>query len=449
MSLIKPLITTSVVWLMLSGLMLSPQTEARTVEAVKRLKTLIDEKQFSDAYRLSGSLLEEWGGDPIFDLLAGQAAYGAGHFQEAVFAFERVLIVKPDVLLARLYLAFSYFQVKNLGAAETELTKLLQEDLDVEDAAKVREYLEKIVELKAQAVTNHTVNVRLSYGYDSNANSGTTLDNLSAIPPDSPFFPIIGSLDDTSLEQSDHSTDVNLNYVFNRKLTQKRAIGLNATYINTRFDRQSQLDRDIVSITGVFSDQWGNANINITAFAQPMMLNSEFFRAAYGTSFDMTWSLNEQWLWMWGLSYTSVNINANDTQDLNQMYYRSRLTFKGTALQMLEIGYGDDNSKLDDPVSISNSREFWALTYTVLYPINNKWMLVANTSFQDIEFDGANPAIGLAREETNLTALLSLDYLLSTDWKLTSAISFTNKNSNVGIYAYDRTTAIFAVTRTF
>lgn len=272
----------------------SPQTSAQQAtpttktepQEIRTLRNLIKEKRFAEAYTLSNTLIEVWGGDPGFDLLAGQAAYGANHFQEAVFAFERVLLVNPNILLARLYLAFSYFKVKNKGAAQRELTKLLKEDLKPEDAQRVKDYLDRITELKEKSVVSHAVNVKLAYGYDSNANSGTTLDNLSNIPVDSPFFPIIGSLDESSLEQSDHTTDVALTYAYNRKLSQKRSVSFNGAYANTRFNQQEQLDREILNLTGTFTDHYWGATVNLTGFAQPMILDSEFFRAAYGVSLD-------------------------------------------------------------------------------------------------------------------------------------------------------------------
>ena len=88
--------------LMLGLVLQSGISQELDITQVTKLKELVESKQFDEAYEVSNSLIADWGGDPGFDLLAGQAAYGAGHFQEAVFSFERVLIVSPDVLLARL-----------------------------------------------------------------------------------------------------------------------------------------------------------------------------------------------------------------------------------------------------------------------------------------------------------------------------------------------------------
>lgn len=444
-------LTLKTLFTVLGLVLLNPMSHAQDISDVNQLKALVDAKQFQQAYELSSRLLEDWGGDPGFDLLAGQAAYGAGHFQEAVFSFERVLLVNPDVLQARLYLAFSYFQVKNLGAAQTELTKLLQEELKPEDAAQVREYLDQITELKEAAVVDHAFNVRLAYGYDSNANSGATSDNLIGISPDAPYAPIAQFLvlDENSLEQSDSVSEVQLNYAYSEKLSQKRTLNFSASYINTTHDEQTRFDREILTLTGVYNDEWYGSNINIATYVQPMILDGEFYRAAYGMSFDSSYRIADKWQWLWGLTYNSINVNANDNLDLGQFSYRTRFTHTDSALQMVELGYSEDDSRENNDAAISNAKDFWYLRYTYARPVGERWVIIVNGAYQDIKHDGASPAIGVVREEENWAALFSLDYLVNPDWKLTGTVSYTDKISNVEIYEYDRTTAIFSVTRNF
>lgn len=436
---------------LLSGSLFSVSLLAQTddLESLNELKVLVEQKRFNDAFILSNQLLDEWGGEPAFDLLAGRSAYGAGYFQEAVFSFERVLLLEPDIIQARLYLAFSYFQVKNFGAAQTELSKLLKEILKPDDRLRVEDYLAQITKVKKASVSDNIFSARISYAYDSNANSGTTQDNLSSIPLDAPYARIIGNLDDTSLEQEDTFADVALTYGYNQRISQKSALTFNASYINTTYDEQTQFDRELLSLTGVFSDEWFGTNVNVSAFAQPMLLDSEFFRSAYGLSFDSTLLFSDKWSWLWGVSYTAVNINANDNQDLDQYAVRTRLTYQGDAILMLDLSYGDDKNKENNEIAISNARNYWLVSYSYILPIGSKWLLIANSSYQEIKFDGANPFFAVARDEESTSALLSLDYFIAPEWKVTATLTATNKNSNIEIYEYNRSTAMFSITRTF
>ena len=73
------------------------KAESLTYEqAVQKLNQLLAEKNYQKAYELADEQTFEHGGLPEFDILAGFAAFGSEHFQEAAFAFERVVLEQSD-----------------------------------------------------------------------------------------------------------------------------------------------------------------------------------------------------------------------------------------------------------------------------------------------------------------------------------------------------------------
>ena len=74
-------------------------------EATAKLTELIKAGQYTQAFALSNEHVMDYGGDPKFDFLTGIAALNVGEFQQAVFAFERAVIVKPKWHNARFNLA--------------------------------------------------------------------------------------------------------------------------------------------------------------------------------------------------------------------------------------------------------------------------------------------------------------------------------------------------------
>lgn len=417
------------------------QEDTSSDPQIRQLEQYVQDKNFNAAYALSGTMLEEWGGDPQFDFFAGKAAFGAGHFQEAVFAFERVLVVEPRLLPARVFLAFSYFRVNNYGAAQTELTKLLNEELPEADALQVREYLDQITKIKESAVKSHDLKVTVGYGYDSNVNSGTTADTI--------FFPIIGEIEllDSSRETSDEVSELALAYTYQEKLSQKRGYSVAASISDVSHQTENQLDRSIYNFSGSYYDELGNAKVNITGYIQPMTLDDDYYRIAFGTIADATWNLNENWLWMFGVGYTVINNDTNDEQDLRQYSAKTRLSYIGDTLHIFELGYGDDDAKLE--AGDQNGKDFWMLNYNFIYPINPQWMLTVTASYQDIEHDGITRSFGILREEESYNAGLSLDYTPSAEWRISTRLNFSDKRSNIDIYNYDRSTAKILATHTF
>lgn len=423
------------------GQAIAQQTQSLNHPDIKQLAALIKEKQFQPAYELSAQLIEEWGGDPVFDFFAGRAAFGTQHFQEAVFSFERVLVVTPRNLSARVFLAFSYFRVNNYGAAQKELTKLLKEDLPEKDASQVREYLDQITAIKESSVRSHSTSITMGYGYDSNVNSGTSADTIT--------FPVIGEIEllDSSRETSDEVAELALNYLYSEKLTQKSNYSLGIAVSDVSHQTEQQLDRTVLNLTGGYVTEFKGAKVSINNYLQPMLLDDKYYRVALGSMLDASWLISDSWVWMLGVGFTYIDNDISDEQDIRQYSAKSRFTYLGEQLHMLELGYGDDEAVLD--AGQQNGKDFWLLNYNFIYPINPEWMLTLTATYQDIEHDAIQPAFQVVRKEESYIAGINLDYTPTADWRISVRLNMSDKKSNVEIYDYDRGAAKVLVSHTF
>lgn len=408
---------------------------------LNELKGMVESKRFVEAFELSHTLLEEWGGEPAFDLLAGQAAYGSGGFQEAVFAFERVLIMDPDVLTARILLAFSYFQVKNYGAAQVELTKLLQEELSSEDADQVREYLAFIAEAAANAVRQQKVSFTMGYGYDTNVNSGTSEETVN--------FPTVGEfvLPDGSRETEDTLAEMALVYSYQEKLSQNSNYAISAGLSHIGHRNADTLNRSTLNLVASYSDVFDDTNFTVMGYFQPMLFNNDYFRSAIGTSVDVSWTIAERWIWLIGAGYASINNILSDDQDLTQYSTKTRLTYLGERLHVMDLSYSDDDSKLES--GRHNGKNFWALSYNYLWPVTPQWLLTLSALYQDIEHDDIQPTFQIKRLEENITVGLNVDYTPDKEWIVSGRFGFSDKKSNIAIYDYDRSFGKILVTYNF
>ena len=76
------------------------QTRAERAAIIK-LNQLVKQEQYAEAYAFAQQVMFDYGGEPSFDFLTGRAALKVNQFQQAVFAFERAVIVKPEWQQAR------------------------------------------------------------------------------------------------------------------------------------------------------------------------------------------------------------------------------------------------------------------------------------------------------------------------------------------------------------
>jgi len=168
---------------------------------IDKLAYLSELERNEEAYALALVLLDEWEGDPRFDLYYGVSAIDVGQLSEGIFALERVLIVNAKHYRARLELARGYFAAgeNDRSAAEFKIVLAKNPPIPVKHhigsylAAIERRYAQARAQRKTLFVTAFAVS---GLGYDSNVNAAP---NISAVTTPQG----VGNLISTSRQTSD------------------------------------------------------------------------------------------------------------------------------------------------------------------------------------------------------------------------------------------------------
>lgn len=420
---------------------------AQTTEQLTQLRYLVEEKRAEEAFSLSNRMLEEWGGEPEFDFYAGRAAFMAKHFQEAVFAFERVMFNRPKHIQSRLLLAFSYFKVNNYGAAKAELNWFLARPslVSSQDLTTIKNYLSEIEAAEKRAVRDTHFEMSLGVGHDTNVNSGTETDSI--------FFPAIGdfiTLTD-GVERDDWVNDMSLLFRHREKLSQTQSYSLLANFNHVMHQDNNELDRSLLNLTAAYNgslqDTWIGGNYSLSSFFQPMYLDDRFFRMAMGLSLSNTWQIAEKWTWLVGINYSLINNVQQDAQDMRRAGISTRFTWLGTHPQIIDIFFNnDDADKLEGE---HNGRDFYGIAYTYLYPASQHLNFMFRVNADTAEYATNHPTFLLVREEDSYGATVTANYQFSPEWQLSSTVRFTDRSSNLSIYEFDRTEVRLGVSHTF
>lgn len=425
------------------SLSFSVQAASPSSKELLNLYTLIKDKQYSDAYTLSKELLEEYGGEAEFDFLAGQAAFQTNHFQEAVFAFERVMFNRPQHQKARLLLAFSYFKVNNYGAAKLELNQLLKQadTLSPEEQQKIRDYLKIIEEQERKAIRNTALVVKAGIGYDSNVNSGTDDDHVF-LPALNREIPLV-----EGAQIEDIVADVGISYKLNEKLSQKSAYSLQAHFTNITHDTKSNLDRSYLNLIANYSNYWNSTKYTVTGYIQPMMLDDQYYRTAYGVMLDGSWRLTDNWIWTVGTNAAKINNNKYDVQSLDQIGINTKITYINKHIQMFELAYYDDDAQSSNGEHLG--RDYITAAYTYLYPYSRDLNFTFKIYADKSKYDAVHPIYLVTRDDSSVTGMLAASYQLDDQWNLSAQLKHANKNSNIEIYAFVRSEVNISVAYKF
>ncbi len=137
------------------------------------LEKYINKKNYDLAYQQATKLRAQNEGDPRFDYLYGLSALQTGHYNEAVFALDRVTVTTPRVIRPRLELARAYLKLNNKRAAIKEFNDVLNLSPPPVVRQKVTMYISELE--KGNQQIQKSVTKRLasfSIGYDDNINFG-------------------------------------------------------------------------------------------------------------------------------------------------------------------------------------------------------------------------------------------------------------------------------------
>jgi len=142
------------------------------VQKNKSLKDAIryyKNKEYDKAYKILNNRFLKNLDNIKLQYYLGRSAYKLGKFEEAISAYERVLILKPDNIRAKLEMAKTYFKIKKFDKSKKLFTEILKEKIPPQVKRNVKKYLTAIEKsrkksfLKAVAITGIT--------YDSNVNN--------------------------------------------------------------------------------------------------------------------------------------------------------------------------------------------------------------------------------------------------------------------------------------
>lgn len=159
------------VYALLSGTSLLASAPVQA-SGVAMIKELIESQKFHEAYLLASAYLEDQEGDADFDLQYGVAAVDSGNVSEGVFALERVVFLQPDNLVARLELARGYYHLSQYERSRQLFEQVLEFNPPPNVRQRIQQYLTSISTATAYPVTRFTSFIELWAGYDSNINSG-------------------------------------------------------------------------------------------------------------------------------------------------------------------------------------------------------------------------------------------------------------------------------------
>ena len=389
-------------------------------------------------------------GHPDYDYALGMAASDTGRGTEAVAAFERVLAVNPDHLQARAELGRAYIAVNEPEAARREMAAVEAED-DV--PPEVREMLNHYVTALDTGLsgggTTVRGNVTVRAGYDTNVNNST---NDSRI-----LFPAFGALGYATLAsgataQEDYfgETSGRLTLTHGIAIDRKIIAEINASYRgHAHEDQFNQATAGFNLGLSQATPDWGT--FTVLAQAQTYWIDGKPYRYSLGglgqwyltTKTKTDYSVYLQYAHQ---TYPSASIQNTDRVTLGATVGQS---LGGTLKPYVFAGVYGGIEEASHKAADNLSYTFIGARLGTEVQLSSRLAGYVTASVESDEYKDIEPLFLKERSTVRTDFVAGARFALTPAIKINPEISYTNADSNIALYTYDRVVGSVAISFDF
>lgn len=423
---------------------LSPeQTDAARMDA---LAVLIKRQQYPQAYELATRMLPEKEGLPKFDFQYGMAAVESGHYDQALFAFERLVLGFPNQTRYRLELARTHFYLRNLVRAEVEFNNVLKQNPPEPVKKNVMIFMDRISDLKRSVESKFMLVLDVGGGYDSNINSATSEKEL---PKEELIFPVDIALDDASRETGSAYWSALAHMAYISPLTKTSAFDLRLVASN-----RSNSDTPIYDLTTAMSElgysfYTGPVKWRGAGRYQFVQLDGEELLSSLSALGQANWILNKGATIGFGINYGMSSYPEDDDGDITQQQFN--LSYASAPKKdnwKLTLIFGTDSA--DESSNNHNGKTYQGFTYQsssfTSQRSNSYWLFSVLSS----EYDEINSALySKLRKDQNATFGIGWRYNFNSHFSFRNDYSFTYNDSTLEANTYKRAKAEVGLTYSF
>jgi hypothetical protein len=396
----------------------------------------------SQAYELGRSHLFQGEGDPRFDLYYGLAAVDSGSTSEGIFALERLLQVEPNNYPAHLGLARAYLRLGHKSRAREELQKIVAGTPSPEVLKEAQGELDRLEGRAGGNKPTGRVYLEIGAGYDSNINGGVTDDGLIPIlTPDSEAredgyysvaggafgsVPLIGGLS---------------------------LFGVVEGLKRENFDN-SDFDIDQLDASGGFAFRVGRHTFQLAALWQDYDVGHDPYRTTFGVRGEWRREMQGGGRVSLYLETDALDYDDNITNELDSRLGTVGLGWSAPFAESSDSRYfvtfygGAEREREDSFGPVLGltvpDRQLYGLRLgaDIEAGYDVRFDLTAQTQWSDYNEDTLDSSFTLRSRNDNYYYVgAGATWQFQKNWKLRGSVSYTNNNSSIDLYDYDRTQA--------
>ncbi len=416
----------------LTALILLKSVSAASVFPV--LEKYIKQQQYAQAYQQAKKLYLEFEGDPRFDYLYGLSALQTGHYNEAVFALDRVTINTPNVIRPRLELARAYLSLNNKLAAIKEFNDVLSLSPPPVVEQKVQLYIAEL-QKKTDKKTKRSITKKLasfSIGYDDNINFGSKEEEI-----DLPSFGLI-SLDPAAVKQGSGYAESKFQLKHRTIINKQKSTFILANLTHRKYFKKSDFDVTDLRAGMTFNNKKKQYQYQLVARIQPIMLDGDFYANTYGFDVVTRKAIGKNTVASAKLSLEKYDNKQLSISDRSRAIVTGRLDKQIADIQhQFSIYLGKESP--DENVGKQFSRDISGLGYLGVKEWNEKNQTYLGVDFRHYRHQGNYPVYpDEKRKDDRYSLKVGHQWQINDKVSLIFSAKHINNKSNLNLYDTNR-----------
>ena len=381
-------------------------------------------------------------GTEEYDYLLGLAYYKAGQEGLAYFAFERVLMVNPANIEARLKTARISAERGDVITATAMLMPLSNLPLSLpqqQEAAKIRAIIEASSTGSKASVRGY---ILLGAGWDNNVTSGPNKDELlipnlnpTPLPGQPQSFTSMG----TAKQQSDQLAFLDTGLSVRKALNQE-------TWLTGDGNVRLGYNRERKDVTESYANlnlgvlrKVGRDYVGVAFLGQDYLVSNINYRNSVGAKLNWIHTLDSQ---AWLTSYVQqLNFIYPDHEIDNAKRSVVGLTHESASAgssKTLLLGVYGGNEIAQDSTKPHFSYNLWGANVGGSVMVSKNLSLSGGLMYESRQHTSEDHLYFIYRKDAQVSAALAADYRMSEKWHMIPLYTYTQNTSNTELYAYSR-----------
>jgi len=389
------------------------------------------------AWKRAQQMRPQYEADPEFDYLYGVLAYDQADYHDAQFALERVTLTEPGNAQARLALAKTYYKLGDKENAKRQFEAVKRSNPPRHIQREADHYLAEMGTGRSGHLSGF---VEAGIGHDNNINSTTGASSIA----NPSYNPLIATSDPLILLNPD-STRESGNYDFLQSgLDYYRPLdtdtGVEASARIGRRNNFSTDDYDTNLYSGTVSaiQTLGDDQVRGSFTALSNRTSDSDNQNFYSLSGDWTHYTYGGWSVSSALYLNEVLYPDDSLRDVYQYIGNLALQrYFGRLSTTFGAVLGDEEAQKSG--GSHNARTFAGGYYNASYDVSRGHQLFGQAFYQHAHYKGEDPFFRQTQDVFFGQYTLGWDWQLSSPLRLRTQVIYSNNDSDIDYYSYERT----------